>query len=138
MEFATVADVPVRGAVLKWARDERGLSLAAAAELLAVEENYLAKLEGGELNPNVGLLREMAQKYEIGFLTPTCGDANESGFYEATDALRALHAALGLARCEMCLCDVDGSAGIAATDALGLLQTAVGAGPALSCPACPP
>jgi len=79
-----------------------------------------------------------AKTYEIGFLTPTCGDANESGFYEATDALRALHAALGLAQCEMCLCDVDGSAGIAATDALGLLQTAVGAGPALSCPACPP
>ena len=62
-----MADVPVKGAVLKWARDERGLTLTAAAELLDLEEEYLAKLEGDELKPNVGLLREMAQKYEIGF-----------------------------------------------------------------------
>lgn len=79
-----------------------------------------------------------AKKYEIGFLSPTCGDANESGFYEATDALRALHAALGLAQCLMCLCDVDGSGTIVASDALVLLQTAVGTGPTLSCAACPP
>ncbi|WP_020084946.1 helix-turn-helix domain-containing protein [Hyphomicrobium zavarzinii] len=62
-----MADVPVKGAVLKWARDERSLTLTAAAELLTVDEEYLAKLEGDELKPNVGLLREMAQKYEIGF-----------------------------------------------------------------------
>jgi IrrE N-terminal-like domain len=38
-----VPDVPVKGDVLRWARDERALTLAQAAELLAVEQEYLEK-----------------------------------------------------------------------------------------------
>jgi hypothetical protein len=77
-----------------------------------------------------------ARRFEIGFLAPTCGDANGSGFYEATDALVVLRSALALALCDACLCDLDSSGSVTATDALAMLKTAVGQTPTLACPPC--
>jgi hypothetical protein len=65
-----------------------------------------------------------------------CGDATGDGDTTATDALRALKAALGSASCELCICDVNDSGGINTTDALIVLRVAVGQSLAFSCPAC--
>ena len=54
----------------------------------------------------------------------------------ASDALYILRSAVGLASCELCVCDVDGSGSISATDALATLRAAVGQPIALTCPAC--
>ena len=54
----------------------------------------------------------------------------------ASDALFMLRAAVGLDSCELCVCDVDGSGGVAATDALATLRLAVGQPIPLNCPAC--
>lgn len=54
----------------------------------------------------------------------------------ASDALYILRAAIGLASCEDCVCDVDGSGGVTATDALVSLKIAVGQQIPLECPAC--
>jgi Zn-dependent peptidase ImmA (M78 family)/transcriptional regulator with XRE-family HTH domain len=62
-----VTDVPVNPGVLAWARSERGLTLADAAERLGVPEEELKELEDGARMPTVGELRNMAAKYEIGF-----------------------------------------------------------------------
>jgi len=88
-----------------------------------------------------------------------CGDPDDSGTRSATDALLALRAAVGVATCDPCVCDVDGGvagtaiagglatatemrsavtrAGITASDALRLLRFATGiAGIELACPPC--
>jgi hypothetical protein len=54
----------------------------------------------------------------------------------ASDALYILRAAIALASCEDCVCDVDGSGGVTATDALVSLKIAVGQQIPLECPAC--
>lgn len=54
----------------------------------------------------------------------------------ASDALAILSAAVGAIVCEECVCDVDGSGSIAATDALLALRKAVGLSAPLNCPAC--
>jgi len=54
----------------------------------------------------------------------------------ATDALAILQAAVGLLACELCVCDVDGSGSIAASDALLTLQYSVGQSESLLCPPC--
>jgi hypothetical protein len=43
---------------------------------------------------------------------------------------------VGLQACQRCICDVDGSGTISATDALILLKIAVGVAIPLDCPAC--
>lgn len=66
-----------------------------------------------------------------------CGQPNSSGTTPtATDALFILNAAVGLVVCELCVCDVDGSRTITATDALRALQIAVGGDLGLNCPPC--
>jgi len=62
-----VTDVPVNPKVLAWARSERGLTLAEAAEKLGVPIDELKELEDGVRHPSVGELRNIAAKYEIGF-----------------------------------------------------------------------
>jgi hypothetical protein len=54
----------------------------------------------------------------------------------ASDALFILRAGVGLGSCETCVCDVDGSGSITATDALLALAYAVGQPVELECPAC--
>ena len=54
----------------------------------------------------------------------------------ARDALFVLIAAVGTSSCELCVCDVDSSGRISATDALLVLKSVVGDDVRLSCPAC--
>jgi len=62
-----MAEVPVNGKVLQWARDIRGLTLTAAAELLEISSNELLAYESGSKKPLVGLLRKMSARYQINF-----------------------------------------------------------------------
>jgi Tol biopolymer transport system component len=55
---------------------------------------------------------------------------------KASDALFILRAGIGLEACEDCVCDVDGSGAITATDALIALKVAVGQQFELACPVC--
>jgi Zn-dependent peptidase ImmA (M78 family) len=62
-----MAEVLVNGKVLRWARQIRGLSLPAAAELLAITTDELDSYESGGKKPLVGTLRNMSAKYQINF-----------------------------------------------------------------------
>jgi len=66
-ESELMAEVPVNGKVLKWAREIRGLRLDEAAELLSVSLDELEAYEAGEKKPLVGFLRIMSSKYRINF-----------------------------------------------------------------------
>lgn len=59
--------IPVKGSVLKWARDERRLTVSAAAKLLGRTEDEIAALENENLKPSVSELRKIAQKYDVTF-----------------------------------------------------------------------
>ena len=52
------------------------------------------------------------------------------------DALIALRTAVGLGQCALCVCDVDESGAVGATDALAVLKAAVGSSVALDCTPC--
>lgn len=54
----------------------------------------------------------------------------------ASDALFALKAAVGVGQCELCVCDVNSSGSVAAGDALAILRAAVGSETVLDCPPC--
>jgi Zn-dependent peptidase ImmA (M78 family)/DNA-binding XRE family transcriptional regulator len=62
-----MVDVPVNGAVLAWARKERGLSEEEAAKRLKLTPQALADLEVGNKYPSLKLLDLIAQKYQIPF-----------------------------------------------------------------------
>jgi Zn-dependent peptidase ImmA (M78 family) len=66
-ESELMAQVPVNGKVLKWAREIRGLGLDDAAELLNVSSGELEAYESEEKKPLVGFLRTMSAKYRINF-----------------------------------------------------------------------
>jgi len=63
-----------------------------------------------------------------------CGDTNDDGVHDATDALYILNAAVGLQSCTLLICDVTGDFRIRASDALRALQFAVGLPVLLECP----
>jgi hypothetical protein len=65
-----------------------------------------------------------------------CGDTAAAEGITATDALFALHVAVGLTTCQPCICDNDSSGSITASDALRLLTVATGQDVGLFCPAC--
>lgn len=66
-----------------------------------------------------------------------CGDFNGDGHVLASDAFGILRTAIGLASCELCVCDTDASGSvIVATDSLLTLQYAVGLPVTLTCPVC--
>ena len=70
----------------------------------------------------------------------TCGDASRSVGCRAIssiDALAILRGAIEGGSCPACICDVDNSGGVAATDALKALQVAVGLAVQLECSSCP-
>lgn len=70
----TVAKVTVNPDLLTWARTERGLSIADAAQKLHLSESDLIDLENGRQYPDISLLRQMSAKYRISlyaFLLPT-------------------------------------------------------------------
>lgn len=60
-----MVSVPVAPDVLRWAREERGLSLDAAARKLGIAEDDLRAIEIGPELPTLGLLQRMATRYEI-------------------------------------------------------------------------
>jgi Zn-dependent peptidase ImmA (M78 family) len=64
-----VAQISVNGDVLKWARNERGFDRRSAARLLGIPEVELEAYEGGYKKPLVTLLRRMADKYEIAYVS---------------------------------------------------------------------
>jgi cysteine-rich repeat protein len=68
-----------------------------------------------------------------------CADVDNNGEIGAVDGLFILRVAIGLASCDACVCNVDGSIGaspITATDGLLTLQSAVLLPGTLACPAC--
>ncbi len=75
----------------------------------------------------------MAQRFTT---SPICGDSDGDDESTATDALVALHAAIGLADCALCLCDTSGNRSTSATDALLILRHGTGEGVSFACPAC--
>lgn len=69
----------------------------------------------------------------------TCGQPATYGDGPmSSDALFVLRAAVGQNACNRCICDVDDSGTITATDALAVLQDAVGLTVVDGCPACDP
>ncbi len=72
----------------------------------------------------------------ISFAASTAARSFEGAAVTASDALAALQAAVGLLACELCVCDVNGSNTLSSTDALIILQFAVGQSIPLNCPAC--
>lgn len=54
----------------------------------------------------------------------------------ASDALYVLRVAVGSAACDLCVCDINGSGGVAAGDALTILKAAVGIEIDYDCPPC--
>jgi hypothetical protein len=65
-----------------------------------------------------------------------CGDPVEPEGITSGDALRVLRTGVGTAECDDCICDVDASGSIAASDALAVLRKAVGQQVELECPPC--
>lgn len=63
----SVAEVPVNGKVLEWARKLRGLGPEEAAKLLDVPVAELRAYEAGTKRPLVGFLRLMSARYRINF-----------------------------------------------------------------------
>lgn len=65
-----------------------------------------------------------------------CGDPGLDGEVEAGDARRVLRAAVGVASCDSCHCDVSADGIVTVTDALAILRFAVGIPVRLDCPPC--
>ncbi len=63
-----VAVISVNPDVLKWAREERGLSRADAAKRLRIPEPELAGYEF-DTKPSVSMLRRMSERYPINFVS---------------------------------------------------------------------
>lgn len=57
--------VRVNPEVLKWAREERSLTISTAASLIGIEPAELEALERGDKLPNLGLFRKMADRYRM-------------------------------------------------------------------------
>jgi hypothetical protein len=93
-----------------------------------------------------------AQRFQFSDAVPTttttlasqgdCADpvplraGSSAGVTTATDALFVLRAAVGIGTCELCICDINGSGSITATDALATLNRAVDQPVELLCPPC--
>jgi hypothetical protein len=65
-----------------------------------------------------------------------CGDFDNNGKIQTSDALNVLKAAVGQKACLLCLCDLDGSGSLGASDSLVTLKAAVGSNVQLKCPIC--
>ncbi len=63
-----------------------------------------------------------------------CGDPNDSGQVNATDALFVLRTAVGLESCDLQVCDANGDLRTTASDALRVLMFSVGLPVGLNCP----
>jgi hypothetical protein len=67
----------------------------------------------------------------------SCGQPNSTGGMPlASDALGVLRASVGLDRCGLCVCDVDGNGLIFSSDALSVLRASVGLPATIECGIC--
>jgi Zn-dependent peptidase ImmA (M78 family) len=64
-----MAKIPVSGAVLAWAREFRGLSLAEAAERLRMTSSELEELETGARHPRLTTFQKIANVYQLPLAT---------------------------------------------------------------------
>jgi Zn-dependent peptidase ImmA (M78 family) len=62
-----MAEVPVNGKVLEWARHIRNLTIDDAALLLGIPSSELREYEAGNKKPLLGFLRHMSMKYQVNF-----------------------------------------------------------------------
>jgi Zn-dependent peptidase ImmA (M78 family)/DNA-binding XRE family transcriptional regulator len=65
----SVPKISVNPDVLKWAREERGLTRADAADRLGIPDAELAAYESGHRKPLVGMLRFISSRYQINFVS---------------------------------------------------------------------
>lgn len=92
--------------------------------------------------PTVAALQEEPSGSTDGFVvkldTPaSCADPNGDHRPTASDSLFILGAAVGARACDPCLCDLDGSGAVRASDALAELRVSVGSPLTPACTACP-
>jgi len=90
-------------------------------------------------NPDVSSTRQrtiVGRLFDVGLSAPFCGDANGDGIIGAVDALAAIRTAVGIGDCAVCLCDVNGSSQVTATDALAILVGGVHQIVDINCPTC--
>lgn len=93
---------------------------------------------GGLLLPAV-LVGALLQVPEVLAAKGDCGQPQSIGTKpSAGDCLVVLKSAVKVASCDLCICDVNNSTSITATDALQCLKKAVGLPVALTCPSCDP
>jgi hypothetical protein len=86
---------------------------------------------------NVFFVSMTLARVESAHAAGDCGQPTSSGLAPtATDSRYVLLAAIGARFCDPCVCDVDSSGGIAATDSLTLLTIASGISIPLACPPC--
>lgn len=117
-------DSPVVGVGLALhcpATDQRGVDRPLPCAVGAVEPVVATSLVCGEASEVPGNLR-------AGLTAPRV--------ITASDALIVLSASVGIAECPLCVCDVNDSGGITATDALLVVRYAVGQPLTLECPPC--
>lgn len=55
--------IPVEPSVIEWARTSAGFSVVDAAKALGVSDGTLLRWETGEINPTIGQLRKMSERY---------------------------------------------------------------------------
>ena len=62
--MAKTPKITVKGAVLRWAREQRGLSVEIAAKRLQISVERLEAFEAATDQPSVAQLRNMSDKYK--------------------------------------------------------------------------
>jgi Zn-dependent peptidase ImmA (M78 family) len=62
--MAKTPKIPANGEVLRWAREQRGLSIEVAAKRLQISQDRLQAFESGIDSPSVAQLKTMAEKYK--------------------------------------------------------------------------
>jgi len=94
-------------------------------------------MEPSYTGPNHDLTRSVELFADLGWplvAQAMCGDATDDGSVASTDALVALKTSVGADSCGVEVCDVNSTMAVTATDALLILEYAVGQGITLSCP----
>jgi len=62
--MVTGKGISVAGDVLRWAREQRGLSVDVAAKRLGISPDRLSEIEAGIRQPTMPQLRNMSEKYK--------------------------------------------------------------------------